>query len=94
MNILELFNIPNKAQVDRRIFVKDILARLELSSRDKQFFEKTVGTINVKGKVYKLKDTKFPTIDPKNPYKLTKEEEAVIDKLASSFKNSEKIYPN
>ena len=39
MNILELFNIPNKAQADRRIFVKDILARLELSSRDKQSFE-------------------------------------------------------
>lgn len=49
MNILELFNIPNKAQADRRIFVKDILARLELSSRDKQSFEKTIGTIHVKG---------------------------------------------
>lgn len=49
------------------------------------------GTINIKGKNYKLKDTNFPTIDPKNPYKLTKEEETVIEKLASSFKNSEKL---
>lgn len=49
------------------------------------------GTINLKGKTYKLKDTNFPTIDPKNPYKLTKEEEIVIDKLVSSFKNSEKL---
>ena len=48
------------------------------------------GTINLKGKVYKLKDNNFPTIDPNNPYKLTKEEEIVIDKLVSSFKNSEK----
>ena len=32
------------------------------------------GTINLKGKVYKLKDNNFPTIDPNNPYKLTKEE--------------------
>lgn len=47
------------------------------------------GTINLKGNIYKLKDTNFPTIDPKNPYKLTKEEEIVIDKLVSSFKNSE-----
>ena len=49
------------------------------------------GTINLKGKIYKLKDTNFPTIDPNNPYKLTKEEEVVIDKLVSSFKNSEKL---
>lgn len=49
------------------------------------------GTIRIKGKNYALKDTNFPTIDPKNPYKLTKEEEIVIDKLVSSFKNSEKL---
>ena len=49
------------------------------------------GTINLKGNIYKLKDTNFPTIDPKNPYNLTKEEEIVIDKLVSSFKNSEKL---
>ena len=49
------------------------------------------GTIKIKGKIYKLKDTNFPTIDPKDPYKLTKEEEIVIEKLASSFKNSEKL---
>ena len=49
------------------------------------------GTINLKGNIYKLKDTNFPTIDPKNPYKLTKEEEIVNDKLVSSFKNSEKL---
>ena len=49
------------------------------------------GTVLLKGKTYKLKDTNFPTIDPKNPYKLTKEEETVIEKLASSFKNSEKL---
>lgn len=49
MNILELFNIPNEAQTDRRIYVKDILSRLELSTRDKQTFEKTIGVIFVKG---------------------------------------------
>ena len=49
------------------------------------------GTINLKGKVYKLKDTNFPTIDPKSPYKLTKEEENVMDKLVASFKGSEKL---
>ncbi len=49
------------------------------------------GTITIKGKDYKLKDNNFPTIDKNNPYKLTKEEEIVIEKLVSSFKNSEKL---
>ena len=49
------------------------------------------GTIQLKGKVYKMKDTNFPTIDPKNPYKLTPAEETVIEKLATSFENSEKL---
>jgi len=49
------------------------------------------GTINLNGKNHKLKDTYFPTIDKNNPYKLTMEEEVVVDKLVSSFKNSEKL---
>lgn len=49
------------------------------------------GTIDWYGKIYKLNDTNFPTIDPKNPYELTKEEREVIDKLKSSFLNSEKL---
>lgn len=49
MNILELFNIPNKAQINRKIFIKDILNRLELSSRDKRIFEKNISNIYVKG---------------------------------------------
>jgi fructose-1,6-bisphosphatase-3 len=49
------------------------------------------GTINLQGKMYKLNDTNFPTIDPKNPYKLTDEEQALVDKLKLSFINSEKL---
>ncbi len=49
------------------------------------------GTIELKGKTYKLKDNNFPTIDPKNPYKLTPREEMVIEKLATSFENSDKL---
>lgn len=49
------------------------------------------GLIELKGKTYKLKDTHFPTIDPKNPYKLTLGEETVIEKLATSFENSDKL---
>lgn len=40
---------------------------------------------------YSLEDTNFPTIDKNNPYKLTKEEEIIINDLAKSFLNSEAL---
>jgi fructose-1,6-bisphosphatase-3 len=49
------------------------------------------GTINIDGKDYRLKDSNFPTIDAKNPYKLSPEEEKVINKIQNSFRNSEKL---
>ena len=52
-------------------------------------FEK--GTITLYGKEYKLLDTNFPTIDPKDPYKLNEEEELVMEKLIHSIKSCEKL---
>ncbi len=49
------------------------------------------GTIMLKGKEYQLKDKNFPTIDPKNPYKLTEDEKELVDKLMHSFTHSEKL---
>ncbi|MCI8993860.1 MAG: fructose-1,6-bisphosphatase [Eubacterium sp.] len=49
------------------------------------------GTVIVEGKEYKLKDTYFPTLDPKDPYKLTKEEQDVVDHLQACFLNCEKL---
>lgn len=49
------------------------------------------GTVNINGETYKLNDKNFPTIDQNNPYKLTKEEEEIIDRLQESFKNSETL---
>ena len=40
---------------------------------------------------YFLEDTIFPTIDKNNPYKLTKEEEIIINDLVKSFLNSEAL---
>lgn len=56
---------------------------------DKIDFEK--GTVHIDGKDYKLKDSNFPTIDPKNPYKLTEEEAEIMERLKYSFENSEKL---
>lgn len=49
------------------------------------------GTINIDGKEYILNDTNFPTIDPNEPFKLNEDERELIDKLKSSFLNSEKL---
>ena len=49
------------------------------------------GTIDIGGTVYPLLDTDFPTIDPKDPYALTAEEEQVIRQLTDSFRHSEKL---
>lgn len=56
---------------------------------DKINYEK--GTIILNGQEYKLTDTHFPTIDPKNPYKLNEQEKEVIKQLSHSFKNNDKL---
>lgn len=49
------------------------------------------GTIEIDGAVYELRDTNFPTVDPADPYKLTEEEEEVMNSLEASILNSEKF---
>lgn len=56
---------------------------------DKIDFEK--GTIKIEGKEWTLCNTDFPTIDPNNPYKLSKDEEKVLKSLEASILNSEKL---
>lgn len=56
---------------------------------DKMDLEK--GIIKINDLEYKLNDTNFPTIDMKNPYKLTKEEAEIIERLKLSFMHSEKL---
>ncbi len=48
-------------------------------------------TILIDGNTYHLEDTNFPTIDKENPYKLTIEEEKIINDLTKSFLNSEAL---
>lgn len=53
-------------------------------------FEKKVFVLN--GKEYEMRDNFFPTVDPKNPYKLTSEERDIVDKIHHSFCRSEKLH--
>lgn len=48
-------------------------------------------TVEIDGKTYPMLDTCFPTIDPENPYELTKEEAEVMQRLLSSFTHCEKL---
>lgn len=43
------------------------------------------------GVEYEMKDTRFPTVDPENPYKLTAEEAELVKKLHHSFRVSDKL---
>ncbi len=56
---------------------------------DKMDLEK--GTVVVEGVEYELRDTAFPTLDPKDPYRLTPEEDDVMRRLRHSFTHSERL---
>ncbi len=56
---------------------------------DKIDYEKN--TVVVDGIEYALTDTVFPTVDPRDPYQLTKEEEQVMAHLEHAFTSCEKL---
>jgi fructose-1,6-bisphosphatase III len=59
-----------------------LLHRIDLSS----------GMIDIDGQKRTLKDTRFPTLDPANPYELSPEERACMDRIRRSFYDSEKLW--
>ena len=56
---------------------------------DKIDYEK--GTIKLPMGEYPLRDSYFPTIDPADPYKLSPEEEAMLDAIEAGFTQNEKL---
>lgn len=66
----------------------------EWGMQDRKLFEHVDfknGTIDLYGKTYQLTSCNFPTIDPKNPNKLSAEEQELIEKLHHSFSVCEKL---
>lgn len=49
-------------------------------------------TITIENEIYPLENTFFPTVDPDDPYKLTKDEEWVINRLQLDFLNSKPLH--
>ncbi len=71
-----------------------IMRRPDFGMEDRLLLDKIdygKGTITIEGKTYPLLDTNFPTIDPADPYRLSDEEAAIMDRLADSFQDREKL---
>lgn len=49
------------------------------------------GMVTIEGKSYKMLDMSFPTVDWKDPYALTKEEEDLVRRLQSAFRGSTRL---
>lgn len=62
----------------------------DFSMEDRNFL-KLIDYENMTYKGEVLKDSNFPTVDPKNPLKLTKAEQTVIDTLSLDFKRGVKL---
>jgi fructose-1,6-bisphosphatase-3 len=54
--------------------------------------DRTTGTVEVDGKRHPLRDTHFPTVDPADPYALSPDERACMDRLKQSFFHSQKLW--
>lgn len=50
------------------------------------------GTVEIGGEEYPLLDTRFPTIDPRNPLKFSREEEELLHTLVLSFQHSDLLH--
>ncbi|WP_070000574.1 fructose-bisphosphatase class III [Cellulosilyticum sp. I15G10I2] len=71
----------NQRCFDPTMKERDLLHQIDIQSK----------SITLEGKTYELEDVDFITVDPKDPYKLTKEEEQVVDRLVYSFIHSAKL---
>lgn len=72
-----------------------IMRRPEFDMKDRNLLHRInfeTGTITLpNGSEYPMLDMNFPTIDPKNPYKLTEEEGDLVKRLMHSLLHSEKL---
>ncbi|MGN0301488.1 MAG: fructose-bisphosphatase class III [Anaerotardibacter sp.] len=49
------------------------------------------GTVLLDGVTHELTDKVFPTVDPENPFQLTRKEKRVMNSLVSAFKNCQRL---
>lgn len=73
---------------------KLLMRRREFGMADRALLDDidyTEGAIKIGHQTYHMLDNYFPTIDPENPYELSREEREVVDRLVFAFVNCEKL---
>ena len=96
-NIYDNINAETAAKMFKAISIIRYKLDGQLIERNKEFNMEDrnfLKIINFEDMTYKgeaLKDTSFPTVDPKDPLKLTPDEETVINALQLDFKRGVKI---
>ena len=98
---LNEYNLKIIKQVHKAISIIQFKLEGQIIKRNPQFemnnrlllegIDHKKGTVLIEGKEYPLNDISFPTIDPKDPYKLSSKEKDVMQKLNRSFQKSEKL---
>ncbi len=77
-------------KVEGQLFQK----RPEFEMQHRRMFDYVnfeTGEFCMDGKTYAMLDMNFPTVDPADPYRLTEEEQDVVDRLQTAFLQCEKL---
>lgn len=83
---ISIIQFKLEAQIILRRPDYDLVDRLLLENID--FHQ---GTVTIDQDVYSLCDSRFPTLDPQDPYALTENEKKVVECLKLAFLHSEKL---
>ena len=97
MKIIDLFKIPSEAQTDNRIYLKDIIENLELSSKDNKILEKSIATVHLRGvlqeettDIWEYEDDTYSYVEVDVLYVVLKDDK----KLAFVNEQLQKVFPN
>ncbi len=80
--------------IQLKLEAQTILRRAEFGLADRLLLEKIDferGIFTLDGREYSMISSSMPTVDPTDPYTLTTEEQAVVEKLQSSFSHNERL---
>ena len=68
-----------------------IKRRPEFEMEDRLLLDYEQKMVRIDGVDYPMKDTDFPTVDPNDPYRLSPEEEEVMERLRQAFRRCDKL---
>lgn len=101
-NVYNIWSIERAAQMHKAVAILENKLEGQLLERHPEYAMnerivlkkvdwKTMEYVDTDGTRYPLRDTNFPTVDPEDPLKLTKEEEDLVFNLRASFMHSERL---